>query len=692
MLTLFPNHRAELTASGLSDTTVAAAGIHSVADHRKLAAMLNRRSWPRKYGAALVFPYHDETGAVILYRIKPDNPPKQFGGKVAGKYLSPCGAAVRAYIPPMLNGELADTDKPLVVTEGEKKTLCAVQNGFACIGVSGVDCWHPKKSSSLLPDLERVEWKGRRVFIAFDSDAANNPNVKDNENLLADALTRRGAVVKVARLPPGPDGAKVGLDDYLVAHGAAELWKLLDAADEPEPPAPEDLRAPSSELLPEVEAAEFLKTTARDGRHTFAFWRDGVYRWRRGAYREVSEAELRAAVTRFLNARFLRVGGRAVADTVWQVKAQTVLLGEVEPPAWLADNPGWAVNELLVTKNKIVHLPSLFSGDAAPMDVTPALFTRTALAFDFAEKDCPQPARWLQFLQELWGDDTESIEALQLWFGYCLVADLRQHKMMLLVGPKRSGKGTIARVLRHLVGAENVASPTLSSFSQNFGLAALLGRTLAIIGDLRLSNRPDGAVIVERILSITGEDQITADRKFQPTVTCTFPTRIMLISNELPRLSDASGALVSRMIVLKLTKSFYGAEDKKLTDALLSEAPGILWWAIGGWWKLRERGSLLQPTASAGTFAEMEDLASPVGAFLRDCCNVGPDYAIARADLYAAYRDWCEEQGKKKVADETGFGRDLRAVLPELGDSQPRVNGKPTRHYIGVALKVEGFD
>jgi putative DNA primase/helicase len=215
---------------------------------------------------------------------------------------------------------------------------------------------------------------------------------------------------------------------------------------------------------------------------------------------------------------------------------------------------------------------------------------------------------------------------------------------------------------------------------------------LAIIGDLRLSNRPDGAVIVERILSITGEDQITADRKFQPTVTCTFPTRIMLISNELPRLSDASGALVSRMIVLKLTKSFYGAEDKKLTDALLSEAPGILWWAIGGWWKLRERGSLLQPTASAGTFAEMEDLASPVGAFLRDCCNVGPDYAIARADLYAAYRDWCEEQGKKKVADETGFGRDLRAVLPELGDSQPRVNGKPTRHYIGVALKVEGFD
>ena len=34
--------------------------------------------------------------------------------------------------------------------------------------------------------------------------------------------------------------------------------------------------------------------------------------------------------------------------------------------------------------------------------------------------------------------------------------------MFLLVGPKRSGKGTIARVLTGLLGAHNTAAPTLA--------------------------------------------------------------------------------------------------------------------------------------------------------------------------------------------------------------------------------------
>jgi putative DNA primase/helicase len=690
---LLDHHRADLAASGLTDETIAAAGIYSETDHHKLAGILNRKNWPRKYGPAVVYPYLDESGAVVLQRVKPDNPPKR-DGKVVGKYLSPTGAAVRAYVPPMLNGELADANKVLLLTEGEKKSLAAVQAGLTTIGLSGVDCWHTKKSSALLSDLERVEWKARRVFIVFDSDAATNENVRDNESLLADALSRRGATVKVVRLPPGPDGAKVGLDDYLVAHGVDELWKLLNAAEEAEPPSAEDMRHPAAEALPEAEAASFLAATACNGRPTIAFWRDTVYRWHRGAYRELTETELRAAVTKFLNARFLKVTGRNVADTVWQIKAQTVVSGDVEPPTWLAKAAGcqWPTNEIIVTKNKIVHLPALFTGEAGTVDTTPLLFSRTALGFDFADGNCPQPARWLQFLGELWGDDAESVEALQLWFGLCLVADTSHHKLLLLIGPRRSGKGTIARVLGHLVGKENVAAPTLSSFSQNFGLAALVDKTLAIVGDLRLSNRPDGAVIVERILSITGEDAITVDRKFLAPITSTFPTRLMLLSNELPRLFDASGALVSRMIVLKLTKSFYGVEDKKLTASLLQELPSILWWSIGGWWKLQDRGSLLQPASSAGLFSQMEDLASPVGHFLRECCEVGGELTVARHDLYAAYREWCEDQGRKKIEDEAGFGRNLRAVLPCLGDSQPRVDGKPTRHYVGVGLKVEWFE
>ena len=55
----------------------------------------------------------------------------------------------------------------------------------------------------------------------------------------------------------------------------------------------------------------------------------------------------------------------------------------------------------------------------------------------------------------------------------------------MMVGPKRSGKGTIARVLRKLIGERNVAGPTLSSLGGPFGLQPLLGKSGAIISDAR---------------------------------------------------------------------------------------------------------------------------------------------------------------------------------------------------------------
>ena len=59
----------------------------------------------------------------------------------------------------------------------------------------------------------------------------------------------------------------------------------------------------------------------------------------------------------------------------------------------------------------------------------------------------------------------------------------------MIVGPKRSGKGTLARVLSALVGQANVAGPTLSGLATQFGLSALINKPVAIIADARFSGR-----------------------------------------------------------------------------------------------------------------------------------------------------------------------------------------------------------
>ncbi len=60
------------------------------------------------------------------------------------------------------------------------------------------------------------------------------------------------------------------------------------------------------------------------------------------------------------------------------------------------------------------------------------------------------------FLKSLWPDDQQAINTLQEIFGYLITSDTKQQKIFSLVGPMRSGKGTIARILTALLGQDSV--------------------------------------------------------------------------------------------------------------------------------------------------------------------------------------------------------------------------------------------
>jgi putative DNA primase/helicase len=372
-----------------------------------------------------------------------------------------------------------------------------------------------------------------------------------------------------------------------------------------------------------------------------------------------------------------------VSNVVDAIHAVAIVPAAVRMPAWITETAGAPpAREIVACANGLLHLPT-----GALLDSTPAFFSLNALNFAF-NPEAPAPAQWLQFLASLWADDSDAIETLQEWFGYCLVSDTRQQKIMLRVGPKRSGKGTIGRVLTALLGQPNVCSPTLASLGQNFGLAPLIGKQLAIIADARLGARADQHAIAERLLSISGEDGITIDRKFRAPWTGTLSARFMIMTNELPRIADASGALASRFIVLTLRRSFLGTEDHGLTDRLLAELPAILNWAIEGWRRLQQRGHFRQPTSSAEAIQELEDLGSPVGAFLRERCAVGQGLTVGCALLFAHWRVWCEDQGRDHPGTAQSFGRDLRAVLPAITTVHPRILGaERERHYEGIGLQ-----
>jgi putative DNA primase/helicase len=271
-----------------------------------------------------------------------------------------------------------------------------------------------------------------------------------------------------------------------------------------------------------------------------------------------------------------------------------------------------------------------------------------------------------------------------------LSGDTRQQKLFGLIGAKRGGKGTIARVLTALVGEGNVAGPTIASLSERFGLAPLLGRPLAIISDARLESK--NLTLVERLLAISGEDRISVDRKYVPAQQVRLPTRFVLISNETPRFTDTSGALASRFVILHITKSFYGHEDLTLTETLLGELPGIFNWALTGLERLNRRGHFIVPKSSESLLRELEELSSPIAAFVRDCCHLGPGFKVECGNLHRAYQSWCLREGIDDVAGPGEFGRKLHSAVPDLkAPTQVRREGDRIRQYEGIGL-ISVFD
>ena len=182
----------------------------------------------------LAIPYPDSK----FCRVRLEEPFQAPGWKSAAKYLSPLGSANHLYLPPTLEKSvLADPKTPLVITEGEKKALRAVQDGIPCVATPGIWSWLGGESKGelldsqrILPDFDRIVWRKRLVTLLYDSDISPAHTGYSAYQRLAKVLEARGAIVRVLTLPNVVPDGKTGLDDFLVHRGPDAFNDFLATA------------------------------------------------------------------------------------------------------------------------------------------------------------------------------------------------------------------------------------------------------------------------------------------------------------------------------------------------------------------------------------------------------------------------------------------------------------------------------
>lgn len=150
------------------------------------------------------------------------------------RYVQPKATLPEIYMPPIVDWEALQQDATatLVITEGELKAACCTKLALPCLGLGGVYSFKSvKKKLPLLPIFYDFEWVGRRIIVAFDSDAHSNPMVVAARNELCRELLALGALPHVADITADENGGKRGLDDLVLQDGVDELNRIFAEAE-----------------------------------------------------------------------------------------------------------------------------------------------------------------------------------------------------------------------------------------------------------------------------------------------------------------------------------------------------------------------------------------------------------------------------------------------------------------------------
>lgn len=301
-----------------------------------------------------------------------------------------------------------------------------------------------------------------------------------------------------------------------------------------------------------------------------------------------------------------------------------------------------------------------------PHDLADRISRIAAVDWD-AQAPCP---RWEEHMATVL-PHAPTRRYFQAIMGYALTGDISEQCIVLLQGKGGDGKSTTMDVIREVMGEYAKVCGVESFLHGAVRSGAEASPDMArLAGDTRLvctSEPRIGAALDEgRIKQVTGGQPINARElhgapfEYRPRFVIVFEC------NRKPRISGDDDGIWRRIVVIQFPHQFKGqAADKTISKRLLEEAPGVLRWLVEGtliW--LRE--GLSAPEEVQAAIDDYRRSSNPFGEWFAERVDAtNPDHREWAADLYADYKQFCEDNAvtDREVMTSTAFGR-------ALGDKQ----------------------
>ncbi len=230
------------------------------------------------------------------------------------------------------------------------------------------------------------------------------------------------------------------------------------------------------------------------------------------------------------------------------------------------------------------------------------------------------------------------------YLGYCMTADTRFQKFLMIKGKGGTGKSIAISFIQHIVGNGNYSSMSLQNLNQRFYPTGLFGKLLNACADI-----PSTAMeSVDIIKKAVGEDTLLYEKKGQDPTQFNSYAKLLFSANEMPlNLDDKTNAYYRRLLVLDINRTIPEEQkDSQLKEKMCKESDYAIHMAMLELKQLYTDNHFAESDHSKECIANLYRSAYSVKAFTDDmlCHKVGEK--MKRIDVYKMYEDYCEDNGR----------------------------------------------
>lgn len=278
----------------------------------------------------------------------------------------------------------------------------------------------------------------------------------------------------------------------------------------------------------------------------------------------------------------------------------------------------------------------------------PDLYFTTQLDFDYDEKAySPTFRRYLNSSLVLPNGETDwsLIDLATEALAYSFTARTDLKASFWLVGQKDSGKSTFIAMIKALMGNLHATIDLTQLGINRFLLSGIVGKRV-----VSFTEATSSTVLPDALYKalVGGSDEIQADVKNRDPITFRPEAKIWWAMNEMPRISDRSGATTRRIYIFPFNRTI--PEDHRISNLeqrLAAERSGIFNTILDALERLKKNGDFTYCEQSDRLRQEYIMENDTEATYLEERAELHESYRTQAGALYSDYSLWCSERGFK---------------------------------------------